>query len=151
MARLPHALSRPTRLMAGQTTRPRQGDALRDKSAKQVIPLLLHLQPSWSGHHLYLTCMALQSVSSVIFLPYSGSRSFSYRLAQGASPDQLVDHRVEIIFRDPFDHRDADRVAEAEERLIHRRGNFVIIRAHQPGAFARREEAREILALACLE
>src|SRR5882672_9598722 len=71
--------------------------------------------------------------------------------SQGASSDQLVDHRVQVIFRDPFDHRDAYSVAEAEERLIHRRGNFVIIRAHQPGAFARREESRKIFAFARLE
>src|SRR5262245_40484177 len=71
--------------------------------------------------------------------------------AQGASSDQLIDNRVEVILSDPFDHRDADRVAEAEERLIRRRGNFVIARAHQSGAFARREESRKIFSLARLE
>src|SRR5215813_4920252 len=70
---------------------------------------------------------------------------------QGAPSDQFVDHRVEVILRDPFDHRDADRVAEAEEGLICRRGNFVIIRAHQPGAFARSKESHKVFSLPRLE
>src|SRR5215470_600409 len=70
---------------------------------------------------------------------------------QGAPSDQFVDHRVEVILRDPFDHRNTDRVTEAEERLIRRRGNFVIIRAHQSGAFSRSEEPRKIFSFARLE
>src|SRR5262245_57794815 len=71
--------------------------------------------------------------------------------SQGASPDQLVYHRIEVIFRDPLDHWDADRVSEAEERLICGHGDFVIIRAHQPGAFARREKSRKKFSFAGLE
>src|SRR5215510_14464163 len=82
---------------------------------------------------------------------FSVRRLKRFDFAQCASPNQFVDDRVEIILRDPFDDRNADRVAESEERLICGRGNFVIIRAHQPGAFAWREESREVFSLARFE
>ena len=56
------------------------------------------------------------------------------------------------MLRDPLDCRDANRIAEPEERLVQRHVNDVTVRhALKSCALARREQAHLVLATARLE
>src|SRR5256885_489525 len=65
--------------------------------------------------------------------------------------DQLIDNRVQVVLCNPLDNSHANRVPEAEQRLVQTPGNPVVPGPHEPSALERSQQSREVFSLSRLE